>query len=221
MKQENNNVERNFSHEKRVCEYIMRLYDKKTSETLQADAIANRRNSIKARLFGDEIWKFIISYRKMEWLGTVKGWRRFFLYPVIMIESIRFHRLSICCGYSIPLHCFKKGMSIAHRGQIVVNGNAKIGENCRIHEGVTIGTTGGTNDAPIIGNNVFIGTGAKVIGNIYIANDVAIGANAVVVKSIEEPGTTWAGNPAKKISDKNSHAMLSAALFKAEKKGDM
>ena len=88
--------------------------------------------------------------------------------------------------------------------------------NCRIHEGVTIGSTSGSKQAAIIGNNVFIGSGAKIIGAITIADDVAIGANAVVVKDILEPGTTWAGNPARKISDRNSHSNLAPKLFQKE-----
>ena len=84
-----------------------------------------------------------------------------------------------------------------------INDKAKIGNNLRIHEGVTVGASGG--DAPVIGNNVFLGTGCKVIGAISIANDVTIGANAVVVKSILEAGVTYAGVPAVKVSDNNSY----------------
>ena len=60
---------------------------------------------------------------------------------------------------------------------------------------------------------MFLGSGAKVIGDIQIADDVAIGANAVVVRSITEPGTTWAGVPARKISGKSSHENLNPRLF--------
>jgi len=63
-----------------------------------------------------------------------------------------------------------------------------------------------------IGNNVFIGAGAVILGNIIIADDVAIGANSVVTKSINEPSTTWAGAPARKCSDNNSHCHLSPLL---------
>ena len=169
------------------------MFDNKYYEDIKMDMLANRRTNRKGKLWGDEIWKFILCYRKLEFVYRQHGIKRGIYYPMMLIESIRFHKLSINCGYSIPLNCFEKGMSLAHRGSIVVNGFAKIGKNCRIHEGVTIGT--------------------KIIGNIQIANDVAIGANAVVVKSIDEPGTTWAGNPAKKISNKNSHALLSPLIF--------
>ena len=86
------------------------------------------------------------------------------------------------------------------------------GQNCRIHEGVCIGATSGGAQAAVIGDNVFIGSGAKIIGPVTIASDVAIGAGAVVVRSITEPGSTWAGVPARKVSDRNSHRNLSPYL---------
>lgn len=54
--------------------------------------------------------------------------------------------------------------------------------------------------SPVIGDNVFIGSGAKVMGNIHIASNTIIGAGAVVVKNIDEEYTTWAGVPAKMIN---------------------
>lgn len=179
---------------------------------LQQDALANRRTNLSARLFGDDIWKFIKILRKCEYLSTIRGWKRLVLLPYIKIQTLRLHRASVRCGYTIPLGTFDAGLSIAHRGTIAVNPTARIGKNCRIHEGVTIGSTGGSKQAAMIGNNVFIATGAKIIGAVRIADNVAIGANAVVVKDIMEPGTTWAGVPAKKISDKDSSSFLSPML---------
>lgn len=98
-----------------------------------------------------------------------------------------------CGGFSIPVNSFGLGLSIAHGGTVVVNDIARIGKNCRIHEGVTIGTTGKNGRAAIIGDNCFIATGAKIIGDIHLGNDIAIGANAVVVKSFLENGITLGG----------------------------
>ena len=83
---------------------------------------------------------------------------------------------------------------------------AKIGDNLRIQEGVTIGA--GSGGVPTIGNNVYLGSGCKVIGNVKIADDCAVGANAVVVKDVLEKGITVAGVPAKKVSDNNSHSSV-------------
>ena len=116
----------------------------------------------------------------------------------------RFHRTSIKLGFLIPLNTFEEGLSIAHYGSIIVNSNARIGKNCRIHEGVNIGANHGNSLAPKIGNNVFIGTGAKILGNIKIGNNISIGANAVVTKSFETDNITIAGVPAHKISNNNS-----------------
>ncbi len=181
-------------------------------KVLRQDALANRRTGISARLFGDDIWKFIRLLRRNEYLSSFSGWKKMLLLPYIKIQTLLLHRASIRCGYTIPLGVFAEGLSIAHRGDIVVNPTARIGKNCRIHEGVTIGSTGGSKQAAVIGDNVFIATGAKIIGNIRIADNVAIGANAVVVKDIDEPGTTWAGVPARKVSDRNSHGFLSPML---------
>ncbi|MDE6213095.1 MAG: serine O-acetyltransferase [Lachnospiraceae bacterium] len=114
---------------------------------------------------------------------------------------------------TIPINAFGPGLSIPHYGTIVVHGNARIGKNCRLQEGVTIGATNGSHEAAVIGDNCYFGSGAKVIGAVRIADDVAVGANAVVTADITERGTTWAGAPARKISDQNSHSNLCAALF--------
>lgn len=116
-------------------------------------------------------------------------------------------------GFSIPMNAFGPGLSIAHIGSIVVNGNAKIGCNCRIHEGVTIGATNGSRSAPCLGDNIFLGTGAKVIGDLTLSDDIAVGANAVVISSFNTPGITLGGVPAKIISNNNSHSNLNPSLF--------
>lgn len=113
------------------------------------------------------------------------------------------------CGYSISRNCVDKGLSLAHIGPVVISSAAKIGENCRIHVGVNIGTAAGTTgQAPTIGNNVYIGPGAKLFGPITIGNGVAIGANAVVNKSFEEDNVSIAGVPAKVINHTGSEGML-------------
>lgn len=162
-------------------------------------------------LIGDEIWKFQRRLRKTEFFKNTSNGniikKLFYIFSMI-----RFHRLRVKYGFSIPLNVFGPGLSIAHFGSIVVNGNAKVGENCRIQDSVTIGATNGESDAPVIGNNVFIGSGARIIGKVNIASDIAIGANAVVVKDFNKSGITIGGVPAKKISDNNSHSNLNKFL---------
>jgi serine O-acetyltransferase len=185
---------------------------KELKEYLQEDALANGRSTTKVHILGDSIWRNIVCMRKKEYYKSLKGLHLVLNIPGMVMNRYLQSKLSIRCGFTLPIGVFDKGLSIAHKGTIIVNANTKVGKNCRIHEGVTIGTTNGSNVAPVIGNNVFIATGAKIIGDIYIADDVAIGANAVVVKSIMEPGTTWGGVPARKISNNNSHSNLSKLL---------
>ena len=179
---------------------------------LEQDKLAlGRRGDSKPRLFGDEIWKFEILLRKVEYYINCKS--GVFATIVRKYYKFRFHNLSVKLGFSIPPNVFAEGLAIPHYGTIVVHANAKIGRNCRLQEGVNIGATSGSHEAAVIGDNCFFGSGAKIIGAVKIASDVAVGAGAVVTKDITEPGTTWAGVPAKKISDKNSHDNLCADLF--------
>ena len=89
------------------------------------------------------------------------------------------------------------GLFIQH-GFATMIAAEKIGENCWINQQVTIGYKDNTR-SPIIGNNVMITCGAKVLGNITVGDNSVIGANAVVVKDVE-PGSIMVGIPAKPIN---------------------
>ena len=141
------------------------------------------------RLFGDEIWKFEIALRKTEYYLNVYGIH----FPLYKLSKARFMYLSLKLGFSIPLNVFGPGLSIAHYGTIVVNNLAKVGSNCRLHVDTLIG--GRIAGAPVLGDNCYIGTGAKIFGNITIGNNVKIGANAVVNKSFPD-NVTIVGVPA-------------------------
>ncbi len=170
---------------------------------LECDRIALKYNRKKPKFIGSEIWKFQILLRKNEYIINCK--KGFFWNIIKHIYRYRLYRKQVKLGFSIQPNTFGPGLAIAHIGIIVVNSNAKIGSNCRIHEGVTIGANGyGSNKAPNIGDNVFIGSGAKIIGEICIADNVSIGAGSIVVKSVNERGITIGGNPAIKISNNNS-----------------
>jgi len=125
--------------------------------------------------------------------------------------------MSIHLGFTIPLNVFGPGLCIAHRGTIVVNKDTRVGENCRIHACTNIGSNRGGVSAPQIGNNVYIGPGAKIFGDIRIADNIAIGANSVVNKSFYEKGISVAGVPAKKINNKGSDGIitLNTELFQS------
>lgn len=107
------------------------------------------------------------------------------------------NRLGERLGIEIGPNCFEKGLNVYHGGSIIINPAVKVGENCSLHGANCIGNNGITKEVPFIGNNVDIGYGAVVIGGITIADDIRIGANAVVNKSFTEPGCTIAGVPAR------------------------
>lgn len=94
------------------------------------------------------------------------------------------------------------GLMVYHfAGGLIINGSSIIGRNCHFHGNNCIGNAGPHDDrCPILGNDVMVGVGAKIIGNVRIADRVKIAAGAVVVHDILEEGCTVAGIPARIIN---------------------
>lgn len=92
-----------------------------------------------------------------------------------------------------------KGLAIYHNGPVVIHGKSKIGDYCSLHGDNCIGNDGINDECPVIGANVDIGVGAKIIGNVRIADGCKIGAGAVVVSNFPEPGSVIGGVPARKL----------------------
>lgn len=148
------------------------------------------------------IWQYQNILRKTEYFflqkknkGGIINWITYMYY------ISRLNRLGERLGIEIGLNTFKKGLLIYHYGSIVVNEKSKIGKNCRLHGDNCIGNSGneGDNRCPVIGDNVMIGVGAKIIGDVYIANNIKIAAGAVVVTSFNEENITIGGVPARKL----------------------
>lgn len=96
------------------------------------------------------------------------------------------------------------GFKIVHNGLLIIHGSAIIGDHVTVHQGVFIGQgINSSEDVPKIGNDVYIAPGAKILGNVKIADNVTIGANSVVTHDIIEPGVTVAGAPAVIIGRKS------------------
>lgn len=184
---------------------------KELKEYLMQDAKATNRTNIRPKLFFDGVWKYQVLMRKCNYY-KYKASKNPLYYIPFSLCRLRYQKLADKFGFTIHHGTFGKGLSIAHSGTIVVSCNTTVGENCRIHTCVNIGVSGNS-AAPQIGNNVYIGPGVKIVGDISIADGVCLGAGAVVVKSITEPNTTWGGVPAKKISDNSAHHMLCPRLF--------
>lgn len=196
-----------IEHEvKRETGMIKSKFDLK--EYLECDKKSLGRKSKHPSYF-DYIWRYEILLRKCEYYINTHKTRCLWGGVNYLFCKYRFKRIGVLCGFSIQPNCIGKGLCIAHIGPIVVNGYSRIGENCRIHVGVNIGADARiSNAAPKIGNNVYIGPGAKLFGNIVIADNIAIGANAVVNKSFNEKGISIGGIPAKKISHKGTIGIL-------------
>lgn len=168
-------------------------------EYLEADRKALGLNNKRPKLF-QFVYRFEYSLRHLEYYTNVNS-RSPFHKIMRKYWGLRNFVDSIICGFEIPTNVFGKGLSIAHKGTIVVNANAQVGENCRLHTCVNIGTAPGASGlAPIIGNNVYIAPGVKIWGNINIGDNVMIGANSCVGKNFPND-VCIAGAPARIIKN--------------------
>lgn len=188
-------------------ERIMTRKDYETFRAADQRALGIQKRSFKSNF--NEILIFEIRLRKLEFVMNCSKNR-----PHLLIRRFLFRKSAIKLGFSISPNTFGPGLSIAHRGTIIVNGGARIGANCRIHADVNIGTEAGHGSlAPIIGDDCYIGPGAKVFGNIVIGSGTVIGANAVVNKSFPEGNQSLGGVPAKVISNKSSEGLLIKGFY--------
>ena len=123
-------------------------------------------------------YKYIVNLRLCKYYTNNK-----ILYPLFLVFRINLRRLSIKLGIQISFRTeIDEGFCIYHYNCIVIHDKAVIGKNFTIRHGITVGESNG--GVPIIGDNVVMGAGSMIIGNITIGNNVIIGANSVVTKSI-------------------------------------
>jgi len=126
------------------------------------------------------------------------GLKHFFIARYLSQRARRITGIEIHPGATIG-----KGLFIDHGMGVVIGETAVIGDNCVIFHGATLGGRGNEQGKrhPTIGNNVMVGAGAKVLGNIIIGDNVKIGANCVVLWDVL-PNSTAVGVPARIINDK-------------------
>ena len=174
----------------------------------------------------NDIWAFEKLLRKSEFYINCKN--SFFWKPYIAWLRYRCIKKGRKLGFEIPPNVFGPGLGIAHIGTLIVNPNVKVGTNCHIHSLVYIATqatgfAGESKDCPTIGNNVFIGPNTTIVGEIELADDIAIGANSYVATSFTERGITIAVVPARKVSTRGSKGLCGpqdrVASFLARTKG--
>lgn len=122
------------------------------------------------------------------------------------LYKLRLRRLQRRYGMYVSPNCCGKGLRIMHLGPLLLNSRVTVGENCSFQMNAGV-VAGGTDDGvPTLGDGVMVGMGAVILGGIYVADNVAVGANAVVNKDVAESDIAVAGVPARKISDNGSAA---------------
>jgi serine O-acetyltransferase len=123
-------------------------------------------------------------YRFGRWRYTIR-FRPFRLPFSFLYKALR-PFVEVATGIELPCEVvLGRGFRIDHFGGIVISGDTVFGDDCVIRNGVTVGLRHtGQRGSPVIGNRVDIGAGAKILGPIRVGDDVAIGANAVVLKDV-------------------------------------
>lgn len=122
----------------------------------------------------------------------------------------RLHALRIRYGLAIFSSTdIGPGFLIGHIGGIVINSEAIIGKNCTILHGVTLGDSDRKDrpGAPVLGDYVYVGAGAKIIGRVKVGHHAVIGANCVVTKDVPDEAVV-VGVPGKVVSYKGSFDLI-------------
>ena len=143
-------------------------------------------------------WVMVV-YRFGRWRYSIRS------KPFSLLYKILYKFIQIITGIELPCEVeIGKNFRIDHFGGIIVSGFASFGDNCVIRDGVTVGLRRVDEpSAPRIGNNVDIGTGAKLLGGITIGDNVSIGANAVVLRDV--PANSIAVGVPARIKARGSH----------------
>jgi serine O-acetyltransferase len=157
------------------------------------------------------LWAMTV-YRYGRWRYTIRWrWLRMpfsFLYKVMKTVS------EVLTGIELPCEVtLGRRFRIDHFGGIVISGDAVFGDDCVIRNGVTVGLKHtGSRGAPVLGNRVDIGAGAKILGTIWIGDDVQIGANAVVLTDVPS-NCVAVGVPARVLPRKSAPAASEEVVY--------
>ncbi|MBI1792668.1 MAG: serine acetyltransferase [Chloroflexi bacterium] len=123
--------------------------------------------------------------------------------------------IEIITGITIPYTAtIGNGLYIGHFGTIILHPHTRMGDNCNLSQGVTIGISGRgeRRGVPTIGNRVYIGANAVIVGKIHVGDDVVIGANSLVNRDVPSCCTVL-GVPAKIMSEQDSGDYISPSIL--------
>ena len=173
-------------------------------ENLREDWVTHERDISRPGLWVMVVyrfgrWRYRFKYRAIRAPFS-------FIYKVLKVIS------QIVTGIELPCEVpVGKRFKIEHFGGIIISGDAAFGDDVIIRNGVTIGLRHtGVRGSPKIGNRVDIGAGAKILGAITIGDDVAIGANAVVLEDVPN-NSVAVGVPARISARKRKDLRISQA----------
>jgi serine O-acetyltransferase len=171
----------------------------------------NPGQQIKALLSAPRVWA-VVGFRFARWVHTARI-PAVLRWPLKLLVACNAVFVDLASSIEIPPQvAIGPGLFIPHTGYIVVASTATIGRHCTLTQGVTIGHRAGGDvtsfAGPVVGDRVYIGPGAAVLGPIDIGDDVLIGANAVVTRSVPARAVV-VGNPARVISMKGAFDLVS------------
>ena len=189
-----------------------------TKDIIKNDFYRNNRSTdkkgyIKAFLRSNNTMSLLLYFRICNYFAELehKNPLQFLMHCYCYV---RFSSIKNKCGIELNQHTkIGKGLRFPHKGNIVIHPLAVIGDNCEIMQGVTIGNNilKDSDDVAVIGDEVIMCAGSKIIGGVKIDNTVLIGANAVVTHDIPK-NSKVAGSPARIIGTFDSDHIINKVI---------
>ena len=151
---------------------------------------------IKLFFFPDYIRDFLVEMRKCSYYKHQKG---FLSKLFFVVHYKKYRKLGLKLGFSIGYDSLGYGVVIPHYGTIVVGRSNRIGNYAVLHTSTCISDNG-----KIIGDGLYLSTGAKITSKIKLGNNISIGANSLVNKNCEQDNVLLGGMPAKVIKQEET-----------------
>lgn len=162
------------------------------------------KRRIIERINPDYMMRFLVLMRKYSYYRHLEGWKKL----LGVYYHLRYKKLSLKLGYTIDPDAFGYGLSLPHYGTIVVGSPAKIGNYAVVHTNVCLSGNG-----KIIGDGLYVATGAKITAKVVLGDNVTLAANSVCTKSFEEGNVLLAGIPAIKKSESEAWYIRDGATY--------